>query len=226
MRLIDLSRRLATRAESLAQRLSKDKRGIAAVEFAFILPIMLTLYLGCVEVTQGVIANRQITAIARTVADLASQQTGALTDTGNAALGLDVSQIFAASQALFPSATAPIKMTLSSVDFVPVGNCSSNCTYTAQTSWSVSVNGGTTRSCITLSQVPNGTTPAPNTMPAGMYGPGSVIVADVYYLYNPTFGYVLVNNIPITHTAYLKPRAQTYITFNPVVASEKCAGLP
>jgi len=53
-----------------------------------------------------------------------------------------------------------------------------------------------------------------------------VIVADVYYLYNPTFGYVLVNNIPISHTAYLKPRAQTYITFNPAVASEKCAGLP
>jgi hypothetical protein len=37
---------------------------------------------------------------------------------------------------------------------------------------------------------------------------------------------VLVNKIPISHTAYLKPRAQTYITFNPTVASEKCVGLP
>jgi Flp pilus assembly protein TadG len=226
MRLIDLARFLSAQPEKIARRLLKDRRGIAAVEFAFVLPIMLTLYLGCVEVTQGVIANRQVTAIARTIADLASQQTGALTDTGNAALGIDVSQIFAASQALFPNATAPIQMTLSAVDFVPVGNCTSNCTYTAQTSWSVTVNGGTTRSCVTLSQVPNGTAPSPNTMPAGIYGAGSVIVADVHYLYNPTFGYVLVNNIPLNYTAYMKPRAQTYITFNPAVASEKCAGLP
>jgi Flp pilus assembly protein TadG len=207
-----------------------DTGGIAAVEFAFVLPIMLTLYLGCVEVTQGVIANRQITAVARTIADLASQQTGALTDTGNSANGVDVSQIFAASQALFPQATAanPLKMTISSVDFVAIpAGCTTSCTYNAQTSWSVTLNGGAARPCnIVLTPVANGSLASPTTMPVGVYGAGSIIVADVSYSYQPTFGYVLVNNIPIQHTAYMRPRSQQYITFNPAVAAEKCTGMP
>jgi Flp pilus assembly protein TadG len=230
MRLFNCTRRLALGLERQINKLRLDARGIAAVEFAFVLPIMLTLYLGCVEVTQGVIANRQITAVARTIADLASQQTGSLTDTGNSANGVDISQIFAASQALFPQATAanPIRMTISGVDFVAVPpTCISNCSYNAQTSWSVTLNGGTARPCnVVLTPVANGTIASPTTVPVGVYGAGSIIVADVTYSYQPTFGYVLVNNIPIQHTAYMRPRSQQYITFNPATPAEKCTGMP
>ena len=61
---------------SLSQRLSslrRDQRGVSAVEFAMLLPLMVTLYLGTVEVSQGVSINRKVTLTARTVADLASQ---------------------------------------------------------------------------------------------------------------------------------------------------------
>jgi hypothetical protein len=180
-------------------------------------------------VTQGVIANRQITAVARTIADLAAQQAGAVTDTGNSALGVDISQIFAASQALFPQATTsnPLRMTISQVDFTVVGACNPTCVYNAQTSWSTTTNGGTPRPCnIVLTPVTNGSPPSPTTVPAGVYGAGSVIVADVTYSYSPTFGYVLINNIPISHSAYMKPRAQQYITFNANSPTEKCAGMP
>jgi Flp pilus assembly protein TadG len=230
MKLFDRARCMVLGLRRRFDALRLDARGIAAVEFAFVLPIMLTLYLGCVEVTQGVIANRQITAVARTIADLASQQTGALTDTGNAANGVNVSQIFAASQALFPQATVvnPIRMTISSIDFVPVpAACTINCTYNAQTSWSVTLNGGAARPCnIVLTPVSNGALASPTTMPVGVYGAGSVIVADVSYSYQPTFGYVLVNNIAIQHAAYMRPRSQQYITFNPATAAEKCNGMP
>jgi Flp pilus assembly protein TadG len=220
--------RLALRLRHRAADLQFDRRGIAAVEFAFVLPVMLTLYLGCVEVTQGVIANRQITAVARTIADLASQQTGALTDTGNSVLGVDISTIFAASQALFPQGTAsnPLRMTISQVDFTVVGTCSPTCVYNAQTSWSTTINGGTPRPCvIVLTPTANGSPPSPNTVPTGVYGAGSLIVADVTYSYTPTFGYVLINNIPISHSAYMKPRSQQYITFNANTPTEKCAGM-
>jgi Flp pilus assembly protein TadG len=230
MKLFNCARRLALGLQRKTDKLRQDARGIAAVEFAFVLPIMLTLYLGCVEVTQGVIANRQITAVARTIADLASQQTGALTDTGNTANGVDVSQIFAASQALFPQATTanPVRMTISSVDFIAVPPaCTTNCSYNAQTSWSVTLNGGTARPCnVVLTPAANGSIASPTTMPVGVYGAGSVIVADVTYSYQPTFGYVLVNNIPIQHTAYMRPRSQQYITLNPATPAEKCAGMP
>ena len=62
MKLFDRARCMVLGLRRRFDALRLDARGIAAVEFAFVLPIMLTLYLGCVEVTQGVIANRQITA--------------------------------------------------------------------------------------------------------------------------------------------------------------------
>src|ERR1700692_1888012 len=50
-----------------------DRRGLSAVEFALLLPLMLTLYLGGVEVSNGVAADRKVAITARTVADLASR---------------------------------------------------------------------------------------------------------------------------------------------------------
>ena len=40
-----------------------------------LLPLMLTLYLGAVEVSQAVGVDRKVTLTSRTVADLASQVT-------------------------------------------------------------------------------------------------------------------------------------------------------
>ena len=54
-------------------RLGRDQRGVSAVEFAMLLPLMITLYLGTVEISQGVGIDRKVTLTTRTVADLASQ---------------------------------------------------------------------------------------------------------------------------------------------------------
>src|SRR5262245_29539500 len=54
-------------------RFASDRRGVSAVEFAMLLPLMMTLYLGAVEISQGVGISRKVTLTTRTVADLASQ---------------------------------------------------------------------------------------------------------------------------------------------------------
>src|SRR5438105_5609755 len=54
-------------------RFGQDERGVSAVEFAMLLPLMITLYLGTVEISQGVSIDRKVTLTTRTVADLASQ---------------------------------------------------------------------------------------------------------------------------------------------------------
>lgn len=53
----------------------RDLRGVSAIEFAFILPLMLTLYIGTFEISQGVSAMRKVTLTAHTIADLVSRQT-------------------------------------------------------------------------------------------------------------------------------------------------------
>ena len=49
-----------------AAALCGDSRGVAATEFALILPMMLVMFFGTVEVSSGVAANRKITLVART----------------------------------------------------------------------------------------------------------------------------------------------------------------
>ena len=67
--IVQLSRTVAR----IVVRFARDQRGVSAVEFAMLLPLMLTLYLGAVEVSQGIGIDRKVTLTARTVADLASQ---------------------------------------------------------------------------------------------------------------------------------------------------------
>ena len=50
-----------------------DTKGVSAVEFALVLPLMLTLYLGGAELAQAISASRKVTLVSRTVADLAAQ---------------------------------------------------------------------------------------------------------------------------------------------------------
>ena len=50
-----------------------SETGVAAVEMAFILPVMLLLYFGLVDLTSFISYNRKITSVASAVADLTGQ---------------------------------------------------------------------------------------------------------------------------------------------------------
>ncbi|TCD16370.1 TadE/TadG family type IV pilus assembly protein [Oricola cellulosilytica] len=56
------------------QPVLQDKRGVAAVEFALIVPLMLAMYLGTMEMSAGVVVNKKVSRVASTVADLVTQQ--------------------------------------------------------------------------------------------------------------------------------------------------------
>ena len=61
----------------------RNGRGASAIEFALIAPLMLGLYIGCVEISEGV-ADRKVTLTAGTLANLTSQVTTLTTaDIGN-----------------------------------------------------------------------------------------------------------------------------------------------
>src|ERR1700710_113035 len=93
------------RARSSALGLIGDRRGIAAIEFAMIVPIMLVMFFGVVEFSSGVAVDRKVTLMARTLSDLTSQSTK-VTDT-------DLTNFFAASKGIMtPYSSTPTQSTI------------------------------------------------------------------------------------------------------------------
>lgn len=56
-----------------ADRFREEARGVAAVEFAFIAPIMLLLFVGTIELSAGVSVNRKLSRLSSAVSDLVTQ---------------------------------------------------------------------------------------------------------------------------------------------------------
>ena len=166
-------------------RLADDCRGISAVEFAMLLPVMMTLYLGSVEASQGIAADRKVELTAHSLADLASQYT----DITNA----DMSNILNAGTAIIaPYSTANLQEVLSEVSINAQG--------VGTVVWSDTL-GGT---ALTVGQTV--------TVPSSLAAPNSYLVlAQVQYAYNPTYGYVMTGTITLKDQSFMRPRESTSI---------------
>lgn len=64
---------LQVRAGTFARRAAADRRGVAAVEFAFIAPLMVLLFFGLAQLSQAIIAGRHANHAASSLGDLVSQ---------------------------------------------------------------------------------------------------------------------------------------------------------
>jgi hypothetical protein len=83
-----------TTANMLVQKLIRDAKGVAAIEMAFIFPVMVILYLGLVDVTNFLQVNRRVTLTASTLADLVTQADSTITTA-------DIDGIFESARAIF-----------------------------------------------------------------------------------------------------------------------------
>ena len=161
-------------------QLQCDERGVSAVEFALLLPLMVTLYLGSVEISQAISADRKVTMTSRTVADLISQ----VSSINNAGM-TDV--LSASSSVMSPFTTTTLKVTVSSVSVDANGR--------ATVDWSDSL-GGTARtkgSTVTLPSALN----IANT---------SLIWSEVSYVYTPAVGYLITGSLTLKDQLYMAPR--------------------
>jgi len=94
----------------MLRRFLRDEHGVAAIEFAFVLPVMLGLLLGGLEITNALQADRKTTAIAASVADLYAQAQSVSNN--------DRDNIFAAATALIaPFNAGTLKVVVSSIIF-------------------------------------------------------------------------------------------------------------
>lgn len=59
-----ISKPMTTRRARLCRSLLRDCNGVAAIEFAMVLPLMLALFFGTVEICAGVALQRKVTIVA------------------------------------------------------------------------------------------------------------------------------------------------------------------
>jgi Flp pilus assembly protein TadG len=57
-----------------ARRFGRDRRGVAAIEFAFIVPVLLIMYFITMEASQAIETSKKVSRIGSMVADLVTQQ--------------------------------------------------------------------------------------------------------------------------------------------------------
>jgi Flp pilus assembly protein TadG len=69
-----LKRAVLSLSSGRLSRLVADRRGVAALEFALIAPLLLSMYFLTMEVGQGIEANKKVGRSASMVADLVTQQ--------------------------------------------------------------------------------------------------------------------------------------------------------
>ncbi len=179
---------LSTHTEILSRfrKFRSDCRAVAAVEFSLILPLMLTIYLGGVEVGDGYAIDTRVTLVARAVTDLATQYI--------TIDNLDMSNILGASTSIVaPYAAANITVTVSEITTDNSGN--------GTITWSDSLN-GTAR-----------TVGSTITLPASLKTPNiSLIFGEVTYKYTPALGYVMTGTITMSDSFYMMPRLSNSVT--------------
>jgi Flp pilus assembly protein TadG len=158
----------------------RDRRGVSAVEFAMLLPLMITLYLGSVEISQGVGVDRKVTLTARTVGDLASQ----VSSINNA----DMTNLLnAATSVIAPYDATKIKVTVSAVTIDAAG--------VAKITWSDTKH-GTARTVGSTVTLPTALNVASTTL----------IWSEASYDYRPAVGYVITGTLTLSDQIYMRPR--------------------
>lgn len=170
----------------LADRLRRDERGLSAVEFALLLPLMLALYLGSIEISQGISADRKVTLTTRTVADLVSQ----VSSVNNSDMQ---NSLNAAATVMAPFSTTNLKVVVTSIKVDASGK--------ATVDWSDTLN-GTARSKGSSVTLPTALNIANS----------SLILSEVQYAYKPTIGYLISGTMTLKDQIYMRPRLSDSVT--------------
>lgn len=167
--------------------LIRDRRGVSAVEFALLAPLMIAFYFGLAEFCQGFMAQKRVAHVASMVADLVSQS-----DEIDAA---EMNDIFLAGQIVMrPFPAQPLRQRVSSVRMRSNGR--------VEVVWSRG-SGMAARGVGSVVTVPD-----------GLLNDGeSLIMAEASYAYDSPVGFAMPGLTQFEQVHYLRPRRVDHINF-------------
>ena len=176
------------RVRRRAFELRGNNSGVAAVEFAMIIPIMAALLIGTNEFAAGVAVDRKVTIMARTLSDLTSQNTGVtdaqLTNFFNAGKGI-----------MTPYPSTPVEGTITELFIHPT-------TLKARVQWSKGI---AVRNKGDIVEIPDAL------KIAGTY----LIYSEVKYKYVPSVAWFInkVDGITLSDTSFTRPRQSLCVVY-------------
>lgn len=183
-------------AVSRIGRFAKDIKGVAAIEFAFVVPILLVCYLGVVEVGRGVNANKKVGRVAAMVGDLIAQEKDTVTTT-------TIDDIIKVGSLIRePFTNTDLKVTVTGLQITSSG------TPKAQVLWSRKLENGNFSQAYTPGEE--------QSLPASLLIPGSFLIRVTSTMqYQPAVVWVLSSRggvINMKETYYNRPRVASVIS--------------
>ncbi|MGO4387386.1 TadE/TadG family type IV pilus assembly protein [Microvirga sp. 2YAF29] len=169
----------------VARFLSNDD-GVAAIEFAIILPVMLLLSMGAIELTDALAARRKVTLASSALSDLIAQQRDVDGTYASNALT-------AVSMIMEPFSSEGLGSVVSSIVVDKDGK--------AKVAWSLA-RGKTSLRKGDPYILPNDLKVANS----------SVVIAQVGYSHSPMIGYALTGTINMSEITYARPRVASQIS--------------
>jgi Flp pilus assembly protein TadG len=183
-------RRIMLYMGDLVRRFAKNAKAVAAVEFALILPLLLTLYVGSVELSSAITVDKRVASVSGALGDLVARADGTISEST-----VD-DYFYAASTTMAPYSNSAVKQVVSCIYVDSDGN--------STVAWSRSYNGATAHADGSAYHLPSDL--------KNLALDGYVIVAEAQLNYAPLFGYVFETSFSLYHEYYFLPRFGEEIT--------------
>ncbi len=185
----------------------RDQRGVSAIEFAVVAPVLVIMLLGLSDVAPAVIARYQVNHMTESFGDLAAEYSQMQTS--------DMANVFsAASDVLAPLSSTTLAVRLTNIYSDGAGH--------AYVYWSCGEGAlppYTAKSVVT--STPTGSPLGWFIWVYNSYGGGytrngtntSYIMAESQYVYTTPAQFIIKSPLTMTNTAYLMPRQSSYVGF-------------
>jgi Flp pilus assembly protein TadG len=175
------------------RRLRRDDEAVAAVEFALIVPFLITLYLGSIEAAALFTVDKRVSSVSSTIGDLVAQWDPSEGDLTTGVSGTMTDYMSASTGILAPYSTSGLKVVVTLVQVKNDG--------TTKVLWSKANAAGTAKTVNSAYAGLSASTEM-NVVSRG----GCVIAAEASYSYLPILGQVFTTALNLSHTNYFLPR--------------------
>jgi len=205
---------LADRSRALIGRLRRDASGLALLEFAYTLPVLVTLCVAGTEVTNYITTKMRVSQLALAIADNAARMGSGSLLTAKSITETDINDVFIGGQLESGKLDLATNGRVILSDLEPVAN--PNTTGKFKIGWQRCYGAKTAHaSSYGVAGQTNMAGMGPATRPVDAQDGNATMFVEVYYVYKPIINLTWVPSATFTEIASMAVREQRDLTTGP-----------